>query len=387
MNAPGFDALAKAVATRSSRRTALKSTIPAIAAVLGASAVLRHSAAQEGSTPVASPAASGEPRVRKNVTSLTPAEKKAYIDAILAIKNTPSPWAPSISTYDQFVFWHREAFDCALMAAHMGPAFLPWHRAFLMLFEEQLRGVDPSVTLPYWDWTVDNQPDSAIWQDDLMGGDGDPDDNYAVNSGPFRKDAWQLVIFDFNDPVAAPYIVRTLAAGDLAPDLPTSDEVAAALEIATYDSAPWSEVSDPSTSFRNNLEGWRDCAGDMCTADPFNHPSCSGSHDLHNRVHLWVSGEFEFAHQGLRTRSGPFGTMAFNSSPNDPVFFLHHTNIDRIWSAWLSRHGEVYEPESGAMIGHNADDHMWPYAEIGRQVTPRSMLSDQALGYVYDVLP
>ena len=55
--------------------------------------------------------------------------------------------------------------------------------------------------------------------------------------------------------------------------------------------------------------------------------------------------------------------------------------------AWLRRHGEIYEPESGAMIGHNAGDHMWPYAEIGRQITPRDMLSDHALGYVYDLLP
>jgi tyrosinase len=279
MNAPGFDALAKAVASRSTRRTALKRSLPAIAGLLGAAATARRATAQGDATPIASPAATGDLRVRKNVTSLTPDEKKAFVDAILAIKSTPSPWAPSISTYDQFVFWHREAFDCALMAAHMGPAFLPWHRAFLALFEEQLRTVDPSVTLPYWDWTVDNQPDSAIWQDDLMGGNGDPDDGYAVTTGPFRKDAWQLVIFDFNDPVAAPYIVRDLGAGQLAPDLPTAEEVALALAIPTYDSAPWSEVSDPATSFRNTLEGWRECAGDMCTADPFNHPSCSGSHD------------------------------------------------------------------------------------------------------------
>ena len=250
-----------------------------------------------------------------------------------------------------------------------------------------MRDVHPSVTLPNWDWTIDNQSDSAIWQDDLMGGNGDPNDSYAVTCGPFRTDAWQLVIFDVNDPVAAPYIVRDLAAGQLAPDLPTADEVAEALAISTYDSAPWTEASDPSTSFRNTLEGWRDCAGDLCTADLFNHPACSGSHDLHNRVHLWVSGEFEFAHQGLRTRSCPLGTIAFNSSPIDPVFFLHHTNIDRIWSARLSRYGEAYEPESGEMMGHNADDHMWPYAEIGMQVSPRTMFSDEALGYSDDVLP
>lgn len=388
MNAPCFDALARAAATRLSRRAALKGAAPAFAAIAGTivSRPQVTSAQETAATPLASPAAT-EPRIRKNVLSLTAEERSAFVDAVVAIKNTPSPWAPSISVYDQFVFWHREAFDCPLMAAHMGPAIWPWHRMFLLLFEEQLRLVDPSVTLPYWDWTVDNQPDGDLWGDDLMGGSGDPDQGYAVVTGPFRKDVWPLVIFDVNDPIAAPYLVRDLGAGGMAPTLPTAADVAAALALPTYDSAPWNETSDPATSLRNTLEGWRECAGDLCTDDPFNHPTCSGSHDMHNRVHLWVSGEFAFSHQGLRTRSGPFGTMAFNSSPNDPVFFLHHANVDRIWSGWLARHGETYAPESGAMIGHNAADRMWPFAEIGLQVTPRETLSDRALGFVYDVLP
>lgn len=65
-------------------------------------------------------------------------------------------------------------------------AFFPWHRMYLHLFEQQLQLVDPTVSLPYWDWTVDNATDSWIWQDDFMGGDGSDDDDEAVISGPFR---------------------------------------------------------------------------------------------------------------------------------------------------------------------------------------------------------
>lgn len=122
-------------------------------------------------SPATSPA-SGDLAVRRNATSLSAAEKKAFTDAILAIKATPSPWNADYSIYDQFVVWHRDAFACDLMAAHMGPAFFPWHRMFLKLFEEQLQAIDPSVTVPYWDWAVDDAVDSYVWQDDLMGGLG-----------------------------------------------------------------------------------------------------------------------------------------------------------------------------------------------------------------------
>jgi len=39
---------------------------------------------------------------------------------------------------------------------------------------------------------------------------------------------------------------------------------------------------------------------------------------VHNRVHVWVGGD-----------------MLPSSSPTDPVFYMNHCNIDRIWEAWL----------------------------------------------------
>jgi tyrosinase len=374
-----------------SRRSLLLRAMATTAAIAGTpSAVSRVSAQSPGGV-----------RVRPNAATLSDTQKTAYVDAILALKQKPSPWIEGLNTYDTFVLWHRDAFDCGLNAAHMGSAFLPWHRQYLRLYEEQLQSVDPGVVLPYWDWTVDSTPDSYVWQDDLMGGNGDPAEGEAVTTGPFRKGNWEIAVFDNGDPDRFGYITRDFGASALAPTLPTSADVEAALEIPTYDAAPWNATVPAATSFRNFLEGWRDCAAESCDPVDGIGPTCTGGHELHNRVHLWVSGEFAFAHElrGGHAMSSPepspsaastgevFGTMAANSSPNDPVFFLHHANIDRLWNLWLGRHGQSYEPVSGGPVGHNIDDPMWPYTVLGMTVTPRMMLDSRALGYVYDSDP
>jgi len=284
----------------------------------------------------------------------------------------------------------------------MGPGFLPWHRVYLRLFEEQLRSVDPEVTLPYWDWTVDKGTGAPIWTDDFMGGNGDPTAEMAVTTGPFRKGAWEITVFDYADVVRSPFIVRGLGTGLLAPSLPAAEEVEAALAIATYDRAPWTSLVSAKRSFRQNLEGWRDCVRETC--DPMNgmSPTCTGAHALHNGVHLWVAGEFRLAHEtppegDPAATPGPamvspgtdpgvdlMGTMASNSSVNDPVFWLHHVNIDRIYQMWLDRHGPNYQPVTGGPYGQNLHDAMWPYNHIGLIATPAMTFSTEAMGYRYE---
>lgn len=43
----------------------------------------------------------------------------------------------------------------------------------------------------------------------------------------------------------------------------------------------------------------------------------------HNSTHVWVGGNG--------------GDMASFMSPRDPIFWMHHNNVDRIWSAWMRK--------------------------------------------------
>ena len=337
-------------------------------------------------------------RVRKNAKDLSAQEKQDLVGAYHAMKVAPSPWDAKLSYYDQFVYWHKYAFACENNAAHMGPAFLPWHRQFLLMFENGLRDASgKDVTIPYWDFT-DMASTDAVFAADFLGENGDPKKGYAVQ-GAFGKENWVLNVLDppESDPYQYTYLIRNRGT-DVAPNPPTPADIQTALDVPTYDSAPWDAMSDASTSFRNNIEGWRDVMGMECDGGWMNPISGhDAAHMNHNGTHLWAGGIFESGspveldawsgmsgQHHLEEMTAPvLGTLALNTSPNDPAFWLLHANIDRVWDQWSDIHGEVYAPESGAAPGHNLNDKMWPYTTIGLSVTPADMLDRATLGYEY----
>lgn len=78
--------------------------------------------------------------------------------------------------------------------------------------------------------------------------------------------------------------------------------------------------------------------------------------------------------------------MSPASSPNDPVFFLNHCNVDRIWGAWMQRHGRVCVPDATAsksLKGHRLNDEL--SSLISPSTTPAEVL-DLSAQYVYDSL-
>ncbi len=102
--------------------------------------------------------------IRKNVKSLSPTEKKNFIDSINALKANTVDKKIGDNRYDDYVIWHAQTMMVAAGSdvstnmrnlAHRGPIFLPWHREFLRRFELDLRKEVPGVTLPYWDWAAD----------------------------------------------------------------------------------------------------------------------------------------------------------------------------------------------------------------------------------------
>jgi tyrosinase len=76
--------------------------------------------------------------------------------------------------------------------------------------------------------------------------------------------------------------------------------------------------------------------------------------------------------------------MGPGTSPNDPVFYLNHCNVDRIWEAWMARTaGRIYAPDGSTADsnspGNNLNDPM--VALIGDSLTPADVLD---LGALYD---
>jgi len=302
---------------------------------------------------------------RKSVNAMNESERAALIRALLELKRS--------GEYDKYVHWHHHVMMPTVLphepqdanyrnGAHRGPAFLPWHREFLMQLEQELRTIEPTVFIPYWDWTQDamlQDPSSApIWGDDLMGGNGLNSDEWRVQSGPFANTGgnWPVPSLP-EDGLPGPGLKRQF--GVILPTLPNEDDLKLAMAEAFYDT-PHYERSPFTVGFRNRLEGWVTQRGDSRV-------KTSGS-QLHNRVHLWVGGN-----------------MAPMTSPNDPVFFLHHCFVDKIWADWqavqLSENPEAaphYAPLQNGPPGHNFDDQLRPWT---RKV--KDVLSIADLGYDY----
>jgi tyrosinase len=268
--------------------------------------------------------------VRKNQATLTATEKSRLVAAIKALKSS--------GAYDHHVHEHRTAMlSMSPDPAHVGPAFFPWHRQCLYRFELALQAVDPGVTLPYWDWTRDRSATSSLWADDFMGPNGRAARNGEVMGGPFAYSTGQWTLTVTDDARTPPFLRR--AFGTLAANLPTSTQVNTSLGRTTYDASPWNNQTS-STTYRRNSET-----------------------SLHNVVHNWVGG-----------------TMVQAASPNDPVFWLHHCMLDRLWAMWRKRNpSSPYLPTSGGPTGHNLNDPMWPWSE-----TPASCLDHHDFGYTYD---
>lgn len=306
--------------------------------------------------------------IRKNIYTLTDQQLQDFKDAMNAIK--------ADGGYDTFIHRHHHSMMTATLmpgesggaafrnVAHRGPAFLPWHRYFCRELELMLQAKKPNVTLPYWDWAADAASPAAapLWNTNpaqriYIGGNGTGAGG-AVTTGPFA--GWTALVEDAaGNLVPRPGgILRSLGAYTTGhPDFPSAAQVTDVVQNMTvYDTSPWRTAS--AGSFRNRLEGW----ASTLTGE-------SGP-QLHNRVHVWVGGDM-----------GP------GTSPNDPVFYLHHCNVDRIWALWQHAHpASGYLPSSGGPPGHNLNDVMQHLTTAG--ATPAACLDyRRTMGFIYDTDP
>ena len=252
--------------------------------------------------------------VRKNVRSLTSAEKQSFVKALLQLKRT--------GRYDEYVHVHHRT---------MQPAVLPYEPA------------DPKYR-------------------NGAGGNGVEADEWRVATGPFaeRNGNWAVPSYP-NEIPPLPGTGLKRRFGSAVPTLPTLGDVAMAVdEEVFYDTPPY-DCSPFTVGFRNRIEGWVTSRGDPRIRFP--------GAQLHNRVHLWVGGN-----------------MVPMTSPHDPIFFLHHSFVDKLWADWQALQmknnphwAPHYAPLKDGPPGHNIDDVLAPFTH-----TVRDVLDIRKLGYRYE---
>jgi tyrosinase len=89
----------------------------------------------------------GEPRQRQNLDCMSPPEVERLRHAFRAIYDIDYK-AEDRRNYNNQALIHQN--HCQ----HGWERFLPWHRAYLYEFEQNLQDFEPGIMLPYWDWTM-----------------------------------------------------------------------------------------------------------------------------------------------------------------------------------------------------------------------------------------
>ncbi|KAL3837510.1 hypothetical protein ACJMK2_022862 [Sinanodonta woodiana] len=210
-------------------------------------------------------------RIRKEYRQLSYHARRAFHKAVIELKRR--------GEYDLFACVHQ---GDVLPSGHRGPNFLGWHRVYLAMFEEALRRIDRTVSLPYWDYTIDykmsDPTKSVVWTPAFLGnGHG------VVNTGPFAN--WKTFL------------------GPLERNIGVDGVLISKRNVeAILSKCRTKDVIFPSGQPRFQIEYH------------------------HNQLHNWVGGAMS-----------ELETAAF-----DPVFFLHHANVDYIWQRFRDRQRKRY---------------------------------------------
>jgi len=247
-------------------------------------------------------------RIRKNVNTLGPADPDllAYRHAVEVMKarpaSDPTSWAFQANIHDQF-------------CPHQNWFFLPWHRAYILKFEEicrQASGV-PSFCLPYWDWTLNPKIPQP----------------FKDTSSPLYESSRRAAA-NGNGSALAEFVGQTA--------------INSILNIS-----PFQDFASAKTSIQKKR-----VASGRLEGGP------------HNHIHNFVGGKMADA----------------KTAALDPIFWLHHANVDRLWNAW-NINGHLNSVDS-VYTNHLFQANFYGADGLPVDFTVSSLSSVAALGYTYE---
>jgi tyrosinase len=247
---------------------------------------------------------SEQPRIRRNIDTLTPEELADYQHAFAKLIEISDHDPDSIDGYTYLEQLHDGSLG---PCEHANDTFLPWHRAHLYLFEEALRRSDPprtsNVTLPYWDWSA------------LPSGKRYPvafEDRSSVLYDPTRHDQ---------------QICRPPGeSGCQRLPFPRQYLESSVLSVSAWSSPPGAQ---PPPNFGGVAGGESDCSS------PFGHGFGALEQPAHNTMHnTYIAGDM----------------LDPSSAALDPIFWSFHAYIDLLWSQWQQQSGHEVDTDLEARL-------------------------------------
>jgi len=283
------------------------------------------------------------PVIRREWRNFSEKEKDEYFRAVHCLRTKPSILGTNHSLYDDFGYIHIQIGEYA----HETAGFLAWHRYFIHIYERALKEqCEYPGHLAYWDWELDwdNIEKSPIWaSENGFGGDGKGDlsvgEGRCVTDGPFAN----MTIFYYEYGEQEHCLSRGFRSG-VDKDRFVTSRLHPDLLQETFDHADY-------RTFNLALED-----------------------GAHRAIPAFIQGEF-----------GSF------TSPNDPIFFLHHTQLDRLWWKWqqidpqrrlMDYHGKAGTIESSREASMNDLLHV---SSMGPAIAVSEIMSTQTkiLCYIY----
>jgi len=207
---------------------------------------------------------------------------------------------------------------------HGPTSFLPWHRVYLYFFERIVASAAGEATLglPYWNWTRDRSLPKSFWESI----DGSQDNNALFWSN------------------------RNQGINGGADGSPPTREL-------TRSNVRIEMLSDPILDER--LQGGDTVGfGRRVEQRP------------HGPVHTAIGDDT--------------GMGFFEAAARDPIFWLHHANIDRLWESWSKITGHANPADGNWRAGTHS--FVGPDGQLTTLTTEQVLIAAQILqhGYEYD---